>query len=205
MIWQYSPKSLPYPYCRLIIPLIYLFTQTFSVRLTPILCKETISVRDGVRMDSARLGRQIPAGFSRKCLEKRERMRKHDGKVRRKERCRSELFYEQHREASTFTSLWLDVRRASAAVGDESTGDNVRSPSTRLYLPEVNFLLRGRSLPRRFLVPWGGACLRPRCPLVENRRWFLSSVLFAVSRRAFRNFFSLLPSFVSLINSPTAT
>jgi len=143
MIWQYSPKSLPYPYCRLIIPLIYLSTQTFSVRLTPILCKETISVRDGVRMDSARLGRQIPAGFSRKCLEKRERMRKHDGKVRRKERCRSELFYEQLREASTFTSLWLDVRRASAAVGDErATGDNVRSPSTRLYLPEVNFLLR---------------------------------------------------------------
>jgi len=126
------------------------------------------------RMDSARLGRQISAGFSRKCLEKRERVRKHDDKkVRRKERCRSELFYEQLREASTFTSLWLDVRRASAAVGDESTGDNVRSPSTRLYLPEVNFLLRGRSLPRRFSVPWGGACLRPRCPLVENRRSFL--------------------------------
>lgn len=54
---HYSLKS-PYPYRLLIIPLIYPSTHAFS-RLTPLLCKETISVRDGVRMDSARLGRQI--------------------------------------------------------------------------------------------------------------------------------------------------
>lgn len=72
-LYHCSPNSLRYPYHLLIILLIYLFTRAFSLRLTPLLCKETISVRDGVRMDLARLGRQIPAGFSRECSQARGR------------------------------------------------------------------------------------------------------------------------------------
>lgn len=88
------------------------------------------------------------------------------------------FFTSSSEKRSTFTSLWLDVRRASAAVGDGSTGDNVRSPSTRSTCQKSISSLRGRSLPRRFLIPWGTACLRPRCLLVEDRGLpFLPSLL----------------------------
>lgn len=93
------------------------------------------------------------------------------------------FFTSSSEKRSTFTSLWLDVRRASAAVGDRSTGDNVRSPSTRSTCQKSISSLRGRSLPRRFLIPRGTACLRPRCLLprcllVEDRGLpFLPSLL----------------------------
>lgn len=118
-LYHYSLKSLPYPYRLLIIPLIYPSTHAFSLRLTPLLCKETISVRDEIRMDSARLGRQIwqdLVGSARRCEGEEDGNRNVTAERKRTEGKRAvpyvvSFFTSSSEKRSTFTSLWLDVRR----------------------------------------------------------------------------------------------
>lgn len=117
----------------------------------------------------------------------------------------SELFYEQLREAKYVYELMARRAPSVGGVGDKSTDDSVRSPSTRSYLPEVNFLLCGEGS-----FPVGFAILAPLGRSLSLSSLSLSKIALSLATLALLGDFATfsrweLPSSVGLINSVVAT